>query len=318
MGGTAARVLGPGAVGLTLAAGLAALIAWPEVAPWPVGVAILTALLPLAHAQRAARGTALGAAVAWAGLAVALGLAGQVVALREPLESGRPVAGHLAYLAVLAVFATLLMVLNARRPGAGAWAILMALLVLVFLIPWLEGSGLGRRTSELARLRLEMPWSLFFGVVAATGVANYLPTRAGPAALAVGLGLGLELAALVRTDWPTAARARVWSAVPWTLALGVWLAEAASRRKSPGRSDLERAWLWFRDAWGVAWALRVRDRFNRAAESAGWPSRLAWPGVERPDASTDEPPAAFATFQGLTRRFAEPERVAGAARRHAP
>ena len=63
------------------------------------------------------RGTALGAAVIWAGLAVGLGLVSQVVAWSEPLASGRPLAGHWTYLSALATLAALISVLNARTPG---------------------------------------------------------------------------------------------------------------------------------------------------------------------------------------------------------
>jgi hypothetical protein len=76
----------------------------------------------------------------------------------------------------------------------------------------------------------------------------------------------------------------------------------------------ERLWLWFRDHWGVVWALRVRERFNREAELAGWPVRLSWFGLEQVDSpSGDQPAAAPAlaetTLRGLIRRFAQPWRL---------
>jgi hypothetical protein len=320
--GSGWRKVACGGVVVCLVLGGLALLVRPDQAPWAVGLGLATAFGPIARAKRAARGTALGSAVVWAGVAVGLGLVAEGAALAEPLATGRPGAGHGAYLSVLATLAALLSVLNARRPGGGAWAILMMLLVLVFLIPWLEGPGLARRPQGLARLRLDSPWTLFYGLLVGAGVTNYLPTRYGPAVAWLALGLGLEYLGLTRGNWPPAWRGVVWSAVPWTLAVAVRVAEARARRGAEARSGLEAAWLWFRDHWGVVWALRVQERFNRSAEAQGWPVRLGWYGVVPAPggaAPADVLDTAEATFKGLLRRFAEPGRiddaVAGSVRR---
>ncbi|MBX6311878.1 MAG: hypothetical protein IRY99_02995, partial [Isosphaeraceae bacterium] len=81
-------------------------------------------------------------------------------------------------------------------------------------------------------------------------------------------------------------------------------------------SGLERLWLWFRDGWGVVWALRIQERFNRSAQAAGWPIRLAWSGaigVEGAPA-VEIPEAAEGMLKGLLRRFAEPEKLETVAR----
>src|SRR5438874_1947876 len=96
---------------------------------WLLGGLIL-AMGGVGRAGRAARGTALRGAVAWMRAAWVLGGIAQLVAMREPWESGRPVAGHWAYLATLAALAGVISVLNARRPGGRAWALLMGVLVL--------------------------------------------------------------------------------------------------------------------------------------------------------------------------------------------
>ena len=78
------------------------------------------------------------AAVLWAAAAIVLGIAAEAVGWTETLAAGRPIGAHLTYLCVLATLAALISVLGARTPGAGAWALLMGMLVLVLLIPWLE------------------------------------------------------------------------------------------------------------------------------------------------------------------------------------
>src|SRR5207249_10599305 len=105
-------------------------LSWvPEQAPaWVLG-GLATTSWPLVVAWRAARGTALRAAVAWGALAIVLGAVAQGIGLGEPLASSRPGAGTWAYLSALATLAALISVFNARRPGEGAWALLMALLV---------------------------------------------------------------------------------------------------------------------------------------------------------------------------------------------
>ena len=285
-------------------------------APLWVALALVTTAWPLWEAWRATRGTALRGAVVWVMLAVSLGLAAQVGAWGVSPASGRVVAGYWAYLSVLATLAGLISVLNARTPGGGAWALLMALLVLVFLIPWLEAPGMARGAGGLARLRLGSPWTLFYVLLAVAGVTNYVPTRYGPAAAWLALGFTLEYAALTREGWSRGIRGLAWSAVPWTLAVAIWTARWRSRRvaRAGPEAGLEATWIWFRDHWGVVWALRVQERFNRSAEAMQWPVRLGWHGVVpapglASEARPDVPEGAEATLRGLLRRFADPARI---------
>ena len=286
----------------------------PALAPWVVMMVVCGAIRPWLNVWKGAEGTALRGALAWAGLTIALGLLAQVLALLELSDTGRPWTGRITYLMALAMLASLMSVLGARNPGGRAWAILMVLLVVVFLIPWLEAGGRLRRAHGLGQLQLDSPWTLFYGLLVLAGVTNYLPTRYGLAALSLGAGLVLEYLGLTRTNWTAETRATVWPAVAWSLALGWWLAEWANRRPSPGRDSLERLWLWFRDHWGVVWALRIEERFNRAAEVSRWPVRLTWFGLVPASPTTtntplESPEQAEAALRGLMRRFVAPERI---------
>ncbi len=277
---------------------------------------VAASFLPLVIAWKRASGLALRGAVPWAFLAATLGIAAQVACFGSAPETGRPSAGHWAYLSSLATLATLISVLGARKPGGGAWSILMGLLMLVFLIPWLEGSGLAAGSGGLDRLRLDPPWAIFFVLLALAGVTNYLPTRYGPAAILVGLSLLAEMLALLPDVLAPRPRAFVWSIGPMLSALGALAALILSLGPRPERTRFDALWLWFRDGWGVVWALRVRERFQRAAESSGWPVHLSWNGLlsEAGTQASDVPEEALRTLSVLLKRFADPESLERAAR----
>ena len=288
------------------------LVLKPERAPLPIALSLLLSTWPLVRAWRAARGTALRASVIWAGIAVGLGIVSRMEAMVEPFASGQPIAGHLSYLTTMAAIAMLISVLGARRPGGSAWAILMSLLLLVFLIPWLEGPGLGRRLIGLDRLWLEQPWRIFYGLLVVTGITNYLPTRYRLAALTLGLGFFAEYRGLTSASRDPRTLATLWSTFPFLLASALFVADLAAPVASNPPSLLEATWFWFRDHWGVVWALRVIERFNASARAQGWPIQLTWHGlapVAGAHADPGVPEAAEATLKSLLRRFADPQRI---------
>ncbi|ODU01394.1 MAG: hypothetical protein ABS79_01755 [Planctomycetes bacterium SCN 63-9] len=299
------------------------LVAWlnAERATVLLLMTLLAAWLPLTRAWRAARGTALRPMLIWGGLAVGLATVAQVCGLVEPLGTGRPWMGRFTYLSALASLASLLSALNARTPGEGAWALLMAMLIVVFLIPWLEEPGRFRQAQELRILRLDAPWTIFFILVAGTGVTNYLPTRYGPAAILLGIGYALEYLGLTHAGLPPDARVAAWSGFSWCLALAIWIGYGRARARpvqaAGAAQALNRSWFWFRDHWGVVWGLRIAERFNKSAELSKWPCRLGWFGIamigeDHDSTKTDQAPipeVAVSTFRGLLRRFAKPERL---------
>ena len=211
----------------------------PALAPWGVMIALCGAIRPWLSAWKGALGTALRGALVWAGLTIALGLLAQVQALFELPETGRPWTGRITYLMVLAMLASLTSVLGARNPGGRAWAILMVLLVVVFLIPWLEAGGRLRRPQGLGQVQLDSPWTLFYGLLVLAGVTNFLPTRYGLAALSLGAGLVLEFLGLTRhgLDGRGSRRSLVDRGVvagPWLVACGVVESAAIARAKFSG------------------------------------------------------------------------------------
>jgi hypothetical protein len=287
--------------------------------PAATAVALAAAFGPLRDALAQNRGTALGPPLIWAAASLAAALAAEWVAWGEAPDNGRPSSGLWIYLSTLAALAALASVLNARRPGGGAWAILMIMLVVVFLIPWLEGAWMVRQRDGWDRLRLVFPWNLFLALLIFAGTTNFLFTRHGPSALIALGGFVAAWSALCLTSLDVRLRGALFGWVPWTWAAAIHLAAILTRRSRPEESDLDRMWLWFRDRWGSAWALRIRDRFNATAAASSWPIRLDWNGARRANPSVSDlaeiPGEAAAVLAGLLRRFADPETLAAASRR---
>jgi hypothetical protein len=301
-------------IGLFLAFSALAIVIDPARAPFVLIVLLLVSARPLWTAWQAVRGSALRPALVWAFLALALAVIAQAAALAEPFARGRPIAERFTYVAVLALLAALGSVLNARTPGGKAWALLMAMLVVVFLIPWLEDQTRLRRASALAQLHLDAPWSIFYGLLVLVAVTNYLPTRFGLAAVGLAVLFILEYLALAPLAWPPGRRASLWSWVAWTLCVSLWIARWKAARAPAATSSCEKTWFWFRDNWGVVWALRVLERFNRAAEVSRWPVRLTWFGLmpltgQEGAGPLPSPEELEATFRNLMKRFAESWRL---------
>lgn len=282
-------------------------------------IALALAFRNLALARRSLAGTALRPATVWAMLAILCALIAIVI---DDTAPGRPRQGLFSHLAFLAVLASLVSVLGARKPGEGAWAILCGLFLAIGLLPMLEGIGLSRRFDVLDRLRSESPWTWFFVLVIIAGIGNYLLTRFGPAAMILGLGLGWHLRLVWTPDGRAEWRGESWFVLPWSMAVSIALSAILARRARHFESPVvfHQMWIPFRDAWGAAWALRVLERVNQTAARNGWPERLTWFGLidgepsQAPDEAGDSKLAeaardmrALASLNVFLRRFGDAE-----------
>ena len=102
------------------------LVVDPATAPAGAALACLSAFAPIAGEWRDLAGTALRPALVWCGIGLALEILAQVVALGQPISGGRPGVGLVHYFGGLGFLAAATTVLNARRPGGQAWALLWA------------------------------------------------------------------------------------------------------------------------------------------------------------------------------------------------
>jgi hypothetical protein len=255
---------------------------------------LLSAAYPLGRAWQATRGTTLlhagnwllGAWAVWAAALLA------AVAVRGTA------AGSLDYMALCLTGCAAVAVLGARRPGVGAWNFVVLGLLAIDLLPVAEGWG---------RPRLDWPRVVFLGGTLAIGVLNYLPTRIAAGVICVAIGLAVELAVLASPAGDTGGLTRLATVTRCLLAVGPWAALVQVRVSHPGWSEFDRLWLGFRDRFGLVWAQRTREQFNRAAAHAGWPVLLRWGGLRLLAGTAPLDPEVqveiVATLRNLLKRF---------------
>jgi hypothetical protein len=255
------------------------------------GFFYLAGFYPLALAWRANRETTLRQALAWAAGAWALWTALAWGSLPWPGHEER-----LACYAALCLTACAgVAVLGARRPGVGPWNFVVLGLLAVLLRPLAEGFG---------ELRLTTPHLVLLAAPLTVALLNYLPTRLGPAALLLAAGCAVEVAWLAGGSLD----GRVVTAGRVLLAAAPWAGWAGLRGRAGRRTEFDALWLAYRDRFGLVWAQRMREQFNRAAANAGWGIFLSWQGLRATEhGSPPDPTQALAALRAVLKRFG-PER----------
>jgi hypothetical protein len=255
----------------------------------------LAGLYPLARAWWANRDTTLLHALNWA---ITAWVAWMFALIFTEGDSGATRLDPARYLALCLTGCAGIAVLGARRPHVVAWNFVVLGLLAVMLLPLIE--GLVARVASLDALR-----TFFLGSTLAVGFLNYLPTRLGLPAVLLALGCGAHMVVLIApralpAGFPASFVAYLAVAlVPW-LALASWL------RQPPAPHEFDRMWLAFRNRYGLLWAQRVREQFNRSALNAGWPFYLAWSGLRRLVISGPDdvkPEELLNTLHALLKRF---------------
>jgi hypothetical protein len=235
-----------------------------------LGLSLVSGFYPIYRGWRGTAGTTLRHAVVWGALAWA-GWCGAVLLLSPALR----------YLALCLTACAGVAVLGARRPGVGAWNLVVAGLLVALCRPFLEGRG---------ELRLEGAHIFFLACALAVALGNYLPTRQAPAVLVLGIWAVLELA---QVETPPA--------LALLLASAPWLALFSSRKQG---EDFDGLWRRYRDQFGFVWAQRLREQFNRSAANAGWNVALGWSGLHSiAEGEQPEPERLLLTLRALLKRF---------------
>lgn len=278
--------------------------------------------------------TSLVSAWCWGLAAVLVAVAAAAADLVETASIG--VRDHLWYAACVLWLCPAVSVLGARRPAARAWS-LFVVLPLVLVLEWpVSGVAVVARLSGAASgtvfgpVTLEWPTVIGWCVVLVMGSGNYLGTRWRLPVLLVVAGLGglmWPMTPWVRTgvdsgaitEWIrlagglAIALALGWASLSWRVGHEVRQGEDDDRARW-GR--LDRAWVDFRDTFGLVWARRVQDRVNEDLRRLDGDAVLGVAGVEfhgeraslpaERDAACER---AEATLRWLWRRFVDDEWV---------
>jgi hypothetical protein len=251
---------------------------------WLAVAVMVSAAVPLAIAWRANTGWTIRLALAWGWLGW---LAWVGLACWPCTET--------AYAAVTLTAAAGVAVMGARRPGIVAWNFIVASLLVILWISWVEGliwgSGL-----NLSAVRL-----LFVSVIVGIVILNYIPTHVGIGAFGIGLSCVIVLMAL--SD-----QAQLLFLAPFNIGaslwIGMWTLQGFMSRTAP--TEFNRLWRGFRNRYGAIWAERVREQFNNAARNNQWQVHLSWTGLRsqrKQESSPTVDPEWLAALMSLTKRF---------------
>ncbi len=257
---------------------------------------MLTGFFPLGFAVRTGRHSPLVFAAAWATLAWATW---SLLALEIMPAADLHRLFWLRYLALCLTCSAGMAVLGARKPGAAAWNAVVVGLLAVLLLPLAEGLLIGNQS--LVWLRL-----MFLAGALVLVFLNYLPTCFALAAFIFALAISTESMRLVWPadfdDFPVPEAASLLA-----LALAPWVAFVTWQTRPRPPSEFDRLWRNFRNCFGLVWAARLRDQFNRAAANARWPVHLYWQGlhVRRGESlpSGEVQDQIVETLQALLKRF---------------
>lgn len=182
-------------------------------------------------------------------------------------------ASYLRYAAAAFVIVSTLAQLGAKSPQNGAWQFIVVTLVVVLLLPVVQGWAYG---DESPIVHLLFRWLLLAHVF--LGVGNYLFTRFATSAILLGAGELALIAEYLPFYAQPASRDRELIGLGCLVA-AVGFAWAVVLFRSRTDRSLERLWGDFRDAYGAVWTLRIAERLNVSARQHRWPVEFSWDGI---------------------------------------
>lgn len=237
--------------------------------------------------------------VAMASIAGAAGLL--FAAYGDALFSG---VGVSRYAACSATICPLMALLGAKRPQSKAWVAIVAALWVILTLPGIQ-AAIYRSGGEVV---LDPVRGAFFVVLILIGIVNWLPTRAALPHVLQSCGQIAMLAPFlprnpIPLEGPTVG---LFGLALYAAGLALWNPFSKTRRAAS--RPLNRAWLDFRDAYGLVWGVRVLDRFNHEGVRHGWKIRLGWRGLRSlvPGASTELSPEIDQRMRKLMRSLLRP------------
>ena len=273
---------------------------------------LLAALAAAVGGWRARGSTAVPAAV-WAVCAALLvAVDGGVHAAGWAADPARAASLRLCVAALLVCPAMSL--LGAKRPQHRIWQVIVASLAVVLAMPAASAEFVRPGSPPVVHIVVRF----FLAVLAAIGWMNAVGTgRRVPATLVTAGGLilmrgflpGLETERAGDSPWLDVSAA-------WMLAAGGMLALVPRVGATGGsrvlQQEIEQPYLSLRETLGLAWTLRIAERFNGLAESRGWPCRLEADGLDAGGDPLDRSwhTDAVRTFESIMQRFVSREWLA--------
>lgn len=266
-----------------------------------------------------ARGSTAVPAAVWASLAAASfgmeaawrgcgGLRDQATA-----DSWRLVVAALSLCPIMSV-------LGGKRPQHGVWQFIVATLAGVIALP--AASAALVRPGSPPDVHPLQRWLML--VVLLVAGMNYAATSRAAAAGLVVAGQAMLLrrwlpfgAASSPSPWFDAAAACLVAGGAIAAVVQSFVGPARRRRAAVAErpdggdpaTDLGDAFVALRETLGVAWALRIVERFNAVATERGWPCRLGLDGMHVDPVTVDAAwrDDAVRTGRALLRRFVTPD-----------
>ena len=243
---------------------------------------IASGIVPLARAIWANRRTTLLHALAWGVVAWAAWLWLAI--------TGTSTAGYFASsLTACAGVA----VLGARRPGVGAWNMVVAGLLATLLIP------LGQEFLTGNSWLSGQLWYLFRAAVLIVTIMNYAASRAMLGAFALSVACVFE--SIAKGDY-----AYYFNFAVFLAGMSLWLAWVPPFWRDRSSNQCDRIWHGFQDRFGAIWALRMKEQFNLAAKNGDIPIVLTLDGLIGISPDEDDRVAAHEILVALMKRFGLP------------
>jgi len=263
---------------------------------WLSVLIFASSAFPMLLAWQTLRRSSMAHAVVWTILAWAMW--GGLLAVAPSVST--EILGPCRYAGLCLIGSAGVAVLGARRPGVGAWNFVVVGLLAVFALSWAEGL-LTQTTVRLGAVR-----AVFLTAMLAVGIVNYLPTRLAAAAALLGVACSQELWSLLGAPVDENSMRGNLDITGILLGLVPWCAWAMTRIRPLAKNDFDRVWLEFRDRYGLVWAARLREQFNRSAANAALAVELTWSGLRSPgDGKVDgvAERSALEILQALMKRF---------------
>lgn len=261
-------------------------------APFAAIIAVLV-FAWLCQTIRQLSGTTLFAPAVWATVSFLLLAAFAYLGpgLTAPFES------KLRFGLVTFTFTPMMAILGAKRPQDRGWQFIVATMWLVLLLPMGQSLIYAPRGAFV----LHGAWRLFITLLVLMGLGNYVATRFWPSLLFYVLGqlLLLEPNTAFVPDL-SLPHASSWAVLSFSVS-AVLIITGFPRRTIAAES-LDQVWFDFRDAFGVAWALRINERINQLASQESWNLRLTWHGFVKTKDEYDSSQLEL-SLRTLMRRF---------------